>query len=936
MRRRSIKIVFTLLIAVALAGLTFSLANAQPQAIAVPWYLCPGGGVNVPHSAYNGHPTTFKAIVRGGVMPMQYQWDFNGDGIYDTPLTNVTDPFNLQAIYTYPNQAFTNDFVARVRVVDNTGAVSTDEYFVTVWVPDTREVRVNVAIDDALWYLHNTMHRYSSGGIDYMYSTYGANMVGYTSGAIQSWENQGHRINGNYNEDPYVEDVRRGINYVLTRTFSYSISTEIPAYPRNPDLNGNGIGLVCYVDWNSSLYETGMALMAIASCGDSNYVAPTGGANVIGRRFIDIAQDIVEFLSFAQVEPTMGNWRGGWRYYANYSSSDMSNTQFPVIGIEAAESNWPGVTVPSYVKPELRDRFLLWIQNASGGFGYTSPGEWVNDAKTGAGLACLAWTEVPVGDNRVTRALNYLCTNWNSTTYDYGNFGDFYAMYAVMKGMRGYQLDSVCTHNWYYEYADWLVSHQLSNGSWSVSASPRLDVRLGTAFAVLILSPSVFEADPVAVAEAVPNRASPGDTITFDHSNSYHKDCLRTLVLFEWDWESDGVYDYSTGDMNDKPVHVYTPILNPGDSIIIPVTLRVTDDVGKTDLDNESVVLVISRTNHPPVADANPFNTTPAYTTSPGVPITLDGSQSYDPDWDEGDSIIAYNWDTDNDGFFGAEDTPPDYTGKTVPNYLDPNWTFGNNYTVSLRVTDDGTWDGIPGNSHKQGFTTVLIYIREVYNAKVQILPAVWYTSWGNPHTGRVRCWIGEIEGGYDVNQIQRATVRLNATVPMFGTTYRILPSWPGFNGSVLEVAFDRYSSYQSLGLITPGNQYPVKITGQLVDGANFEGEYMITVPIAAPKLLGEEGIPESFSLIQNYPNPFNPETDISYALPSDCQVKLTIYNLLGQKVKTLVNEPQTAGYKSVHWNGKDEQGNLVASGIYFYKLNAGEYTTTKKMVMTK
>jgi hypothetical protein len=219
---------------------------------------------------------------------------------------------------------------------------------------------------------------------------------------------------------------------------------------------------------------------------------------------------------------------------------------------------------------------------------------------------------------------------------------------------------------------------------------------------------------------------------------------------------------------------------------------------------------------------------------------------------------------------------------------------------------------------------------------KVQVLPAVWYTTWGTPHTGRIRCWIGELAGGYDVTQINRSTLLLNGTVPMYGTTYRIISSWPGFTGSVLEVAFDRYSSYMSLGSVIPGNQYPVTITGDFNDGVGFSGETMITVQTAAPKLIGEAEIPESFSLIQNYPNPFNPETDISYALPSDCQVKLTIYNLLGQKVKTLVNEPQTAGYKTVHWGGKDEQGNLVASGIYFYKLNAGDYTSTKKMVMTK
>ena len=271
------------------------------------------------------------------------------------------------------------------------------------------------------------------------------------------------------------------------------------------------------------------------------------------------------------------------------------------------------------------------------------------------------------------------------------------------------------------------------------------------------------------------------------------------------------------------------------------------------------------------------------------------------------------------------------YHSICSPCYVAEGNRFGWTWKVRAMIggqwgewSDSLTFDVEPLNSDCQN------------TAKIQVLPKVWYTSWGNPHTGRIRCWIGELAGGYDVTQINRSTLRLNGTVPIYGITYRIIPSWPGFTGSVLEVAFDRYSSYMSLGSVIPGNQYPVTITGEFNDGVDFSGETMITVQTALPKLIGEAEIPESFSLIQNYPNPFNPETDISYALPSDCQVNLTIYNLLGQKVKTLVNEPQTAGYKTTHWNGRDEQGNLVSSGIYFYKLNAGEYTDTKKMVMTK
>jgi hypothetical protein len=93
---------------------------------------------------------------------------------------------------------------------------------------------------------------------------------------------------------------------------------------------------------------------------------------------------------------------------------------------------------------------------------------------------------------------------------------------------------------------------------------------------------------------------------------------------------------------------------------------------------------------------------------------------------------------------------------------------------------------------------------------------------------------------------------------------------------------------------------------------------------------------PQDFALLPNYPNPFNPDTYIEYALPSDCQVTLEIHNILGQKVRTLVNEHQSAGLKSVRWDGKDDSGNLVSTGIYFYSLKADNFYQTKKMLLLK
>jgi hypothetical protein len=93
---------------------------------------------------------------------------------------------------------------------------------------------------------------------------------------------------------------------------------------------------------------------------------------------------------------------------------------------------------------------------------------------------------------------------------------------------------------------------------------------------------------------------------------------------------------------------------------------------------------------------------------------------------------------------------------------------------------------------------------------------------------------------------------------------------------------------------------------------------------------------PQTFSLFQNYPNPFNPQTIIEYVLPKNTYVRLTLYNILGQKVRTLVDEPKRAGSYEVIWDGKDDQRKEVGSGIYFYQLRAGDYTETKKMILVK
>jgi hypothetical protein len=92
--------------------------------------------------------------------------------------------------------------------------------------------------------------------------------------------------------------------------------------------------------------------------------------------------------------------------------------------------------------------------------------------------------------------------------------------------------------------------------------------------------------------------------------------------------------------------------------------------------------------------------------------------------------------------------------------------------------------------------------------------------------------------------------------------------------------------------------------------------------------------IPETFGLSQNYPNPFNPDTNIRIKLPEDARVEILIFNVLGRRVRTLINTDLSAGNHLFRWDGTDDKGSRVSSGVYFYKIVASSFSATKKMML--
>ena len=169
----------------------------------------------------------------------------------------------------------------------------------------------------------------------------------------------------------------------------------------------------------------------------------------------------------------------------------------------------------------------------------------------------------------------------------------------------------------------------------------------------------------------------------------------------------------------------------------------------------------------------------------------------------------------------------------------------------------------------------------------------------------------------------QDSTINGNIVYTLL-SDYQYYPN--GGNGFLRIMEFSPINNTIQVKTYSPTlNQYETKGSSQFT--LIYDMQLLIT-PV--------ELLPKIFALHQNYPNPFNPVTTLRYDLPENAMINITIYDMLGKQVKTLVNQTQDAGYKSVIWDATNAYGKPVSAGIYLYQIQAGEYISTKKMVLLK
>ena len=150
-------------------------------------------------------------------------------------------------------------------------------------------------------------------------------------------------------------------------------------------------------------------------------------------------------------------------------------------------------------------------------------------------------------------------------------------------------------------------------------------------------------------------------------------------------------------------------------------------------------------------------------------------------------------------------------------------------------------------------------------------------------------------------------------------------------------VPYHRIEDYLSIeGVEVVSGTWTIVATDGVSKTLASNGPLKLTIDASQVGIEETGLIPETFALHANYPNPFNPTTTISYDLPEQAQVTLGIYDILGKQIKTLVNQSPDAGNKIAVWDGTDELGRTVSAGLYIYRIKAGSYSKTMKMVLLK
>jgi hypothetical protein len=344
-------------------------------------------------------------------------------------------------------------------------------------------------------------------------------------------------------------------------------------------------------------------------------------------------------------------------------------------------------------------------------------------------------------------------------------------------------------------------------------------------------------------------------------------------------------------------------------SFIMPYTLtsgvqyawrvRSTDGITKSSWSTAALFTMVANTTGGPVVPIAswPIGNTTEYTNPPTLSWYLGANA---PGLTFEIQCVAASAPWPDDASFATSST----MSFTIPYTL----TSGVQYAWRVRSTDGVT------NSL---WSTYALFTMAANNALVQPIP-------GSPTNSVI------------INTVSPKLFWYLPTAPAANANYDVqIADNPNFANPIIAVS--NKTSLQVAGLSESKSYYwRVRSNDGTGNTSYYSGTGQFKIISSTTAVEKKEEIPTQYALEQNYPNPFNPTTLINYSLPKNSFVVLKIYDMLGREIKTLVNNQMSAGKYSVDWKGEDNNGNKVTSGIYIYRISAGNFSAARKMVALK
>ena len=649
-----------------------------------------------------------------GVSPYTYQFDF-GDGTSASGAVTNTDYIKTTKSYSSAgSKTYT------LKITDANGSVCTRSGVIRVLSVSSFADRVHLAMEKGLVYFYLSPTVIDTDQVYYNWSTNALtdeHTVGTTGLALAAFADHDHLP-----DEDAVEEIYASLTYRIRNTLLGLASQQTISNHSNgiavqvSDTNANGKGII----FTGRTYADGIAAMAVAlslrnETQAKALLVPYGARKNLQTMY-SFLQDCTDQFLWALGD---GTARGAFGYTTTTTSQnfDGSTQQWPALALGAARDRL-GISFPQWALDDFNKGFN-YLKGTGGGVGYSVSTQWNNLAKTGGALAALSFGGKYVGvDPDATAYRNFVANYWTAAG-DWGGdnagwFGQWYAMYGVKKGLSLQGVTTLVTpssgtRDWKKDLNGWLLGEatqldsqggtigssqrtqanmfgQLANGSWTSSITPGVfgsSTDMDTATAILILSDAVTRAVPVAVIAPITDQTNKpaGRSFRVDGTGSYHLDADSAIAEYLWDWNATDGVNWASPDASGALA------TNPGYTVVgtYTITLRVKDNKTPAATSTTTTSVTVTSLDVAPIAVAKPIGGYDGYAGKVGRPITLTGTDSYDPD---GDTIVSYSWDFNGDGIYGgAADLAYGDPTLAVTTVTYPTPYIG---SIGLRVTANG------------------------------------------------------------------------------------------------------------------------------------------------------------------------------------------------------------------------------------------------------